>query len=200
MYTKVHLLVSFLVGIAVAVTGLWAWGRVHDISLNDDPLDYVTIAHKRDPVTGDPDAMVRRLDRGSGASWRLRQLYVGVPRGPESLPRNDERLGELVDLPRGDQWRLAATFTNLLDEKSVAANGRLVVLWFQGSNDARDRLLEDPPVFPDQAAEDARKTWWAGEFVAYYSPEGAATDHAEAIDQWAREITVCPTHANPCDT
>lgn len=200
MYTKVHLLVSFLVGIAVAVAGLWVWERVHDIAVNDDPLDYVTIAHRRDPVTADPDALVRRLERGSEASWRLRQLYVGVPRGPESLPQSAERLGELVDLPQGDHWRLAATFTNVLDAESVAANGRLLVLWFQGSNNAHDRLLEDPPVFPDQAVEDARRTWWAGELVVYYSPEGAATDHTGAVDRWAREITVCPTHANPCDS
>lgn len=200
VYTKVHLLVSFLVGVAVAVAGLWVWDRVQDVSLNDDPLDYVTIAHKRDPVTGDPDAMLRRLDRVSEASWQPRQLYVGVPRGRESLPQHVERLGELVELPQGEQWRLAATFTNLLDGRSASAHGRLVVVWFQGSNNAQDRLLEDPTVFPDQAVEDARRTWWAGEFVVYYSPEGAATDHTEAIDRWAREITVCPTHANPCET
>lgn len=199
MHPKVQLLVSFVVGIAVGVAGLWAWERVQDIALNDDPLDYATIASKRDPITGDPDAMLRRLDRTSDARWGLRQLYVGVPEGRRSLPGHEERLGELVNLPSDESWRLAATFTNLLDPGSVADHGRLAVVWFQGSNNAHDWLLDDPGIFPDEAVEGARATWWAGEFVVYYSPEGAATDHTAAIDQWAREITVCATHDNPCD-
>ena len=199
MHTKVQLLLSFVVGIVVGVAGLWVWDRVQDVALNEDPLDYVTVASRTDPITGDPDAIVRRLDRDSDARWRLRQLYIGEPEGSQSLPQHADRLGELVNLPQGENWRLAATFTNLLDRQSVADHGRLVVVWFQGSNNARDWLLDDPGVFPDDAVEEARKTWWAGEFVVYYSPEGAATDHSDAIDRWAREITVCPTHANPCE-
>jgi len=38
--------------------------------------------------------------------------------------------------------------------------------------------------------------WFQG---SKYARDWRATDHSDAIDQWAREITVCPTHANPCD-
>lgn len=199
MHTKVQVLVSFVVGVAVGVAGLWSWGQVQDIALRESPLDYVTVVSETEPITGDPDAMERRLRRESDADWGLRQLFIGIPGGPESLPQHAARLRERVNLPEGDRWRLSAALTNLLEGRPVARYGRLVVVWFQGSNNAEDWLLDDPAIFPDAAVEDARETWWAGTFVVYYSPEGAATDHTAAIDQWVRAIRVCPTHANPCD-
>lgn len=199
MYTKVHLLVSFAVGVVVGVAALWTWDRLQGVAVNEDPLDYVTIASRTDPIAGDADAMVRRLDRVSEAEWRLRQLYVGVPRGGKSLPAHAAALGERVNYPQEGRWRLAAVLTNVLDERSVAEHGRFVAVWFRGSNDAHEWLLEDPSVFPDEAVDEARRTWWSGELVVYYSPEGAAADRTGAVDEWAEQITVCATHANPCE-
>lgn len=198
MYGRVHIAVSFAIGLVVGVVGLMAWQRVQDVRLNEDPLDYVTIASRTDPIAGDPDAMLRRLDQVSDTGWRLRQLFIGIPQGERSLPEASTALGERLNYPEGEEWRLAAVLTDLLDDATVAEHGRLVVIWFQGSNNAHDWLLDDPRIFPDAEVEQARRTWWAGEFVVYYSPHGARTDHGAAIGRWADEVTRCATHANPC--
>lgn len=199
MYGKRHLVISFVVGVVTALTSVFVYGLLGDFQVSEDELGYVEVIHEAAPNGPNVDAVLERLDKNTGTRWDNKQYYIGLKSGPQSLPVHRRSLLEHVAVPDGEGLRLAAVLTNVLDAASVRANGRFLVIWFQVSPSTGDWLRTDPKIFMDPAAEDARETFWAGEFAIYYSAAGSEKDHGRAVEQWAKEITACSSHSNACE-
>jgi hypothetical protein len=188
--------VSFFVGVAVGVTGCVIWSKVGDFEVGKDPLAYVDTIDDTFPIDGDPAAMLSRLDRDSAQRWLAAEIAV---RSTDGKPLKElQALRRVVLVPEGTQWPLQAVLTNALDPSSTRRLGTLYVVWFRDSYLAASWLRLDQPIFTDPAVEQARKTYWAGQLVIYYSPPAGGADRSDVVRQWATEVVDCPRTVGPC--
>lgn len=185
-------------GILIGVVGHAAWQRVAELDLGPDPMAYVDVVDDLHPVGASPEAMIQRLDRLTARSWELDNFFVGVERGPQSLPANQAALSETMGVPASDRFRLRGIVTNIRVPDSVADSGAFAIIRFSGLDQARAWLRQDPQVFVDEALDERRDTYWAGDMAIYYSPPETGTDYSSVIRQWAQEVSDCPETAGEC--
>lgn len=168
----------------------------------NDPMADVTVVDKSRPIVFTPDKVMERLELNTDQEWALSldqdrgPFYGGSPLGSDEDFLRD--LGEHMTVPPTKQARLTGVITNALDEDSVEANGRLVVLWFAQSPDARRWLFTDPQVFTDAREEKVRETFQTGMFIAYYARPEGGKDQTKAVEQWLEEVARCPNDAGAC--
>lgn len=176
-------LAAALVVIAlVAGAAFWWTGR-------EGSGPHWTIIDTHQPVTADPQALVARLE-ATGGSW-----HATLRSGAE-VERND--WSDVASLDVTARSRGRHVISNLEDAASVGRNGRLLLLG-PAYRPAVDELLrDDPVVFADSRAEDARRTYRLGGWMAYYSPAGATTDRTHDVETYLDAVARCPYDADPC--
>lgn len=166
----------------VAALVFWWLGR-------DGGDEYWTEIDSRQPITANQEAMVKRLD-SHPEPWQATSVTGAKAEG---VDWSDEVAIDLVDSSRG-----RAVISNMSDPASVEKNGRLLILGPAYRPLVERILLDDPTVFTDEGAEDARQTYRLGGWLAYYSPAGSVHDRSDEVEAYLQEVARCPYDADPC--
>lgn len=166
----------------MAALAFWWLGR-------DGGGEYWTEIDARQPITADQEAMVKRLDSHPDP-WQANSV-TGEKAG--KVDWSDEVAIDLVDSSRG-----RVVISNMSDPASVEKNGRLVILGPAYRPLVERILLDDPTVFTDEDAEEARRTYRLGGWLAYYSPAGSDHDRSDDVEAYLDEVARCPYDADPC--
>lgn len=188
------------IGIVLTLAVPYVLGRINDLVPDrGSPLDYADVVDPLAPTAVRLPEAVKRLDRTTGATWRLELLEDTrtLVAKPTLVPRAARALSDRANVPPLDDASLVALATNLDAPGSVRRNGVFYLLYFSGPSRAKDWLWNDPDIFTDEATEKARETFQAGPVVVYYAPTGTV-DHSETIRRYVGELVRCPNDAGPC--
>lgn len=195
-----RLAAAFALGLAVGIVGTVLWGRASDFLHRDqDPMAYVSELITELTGRADPQVTSARLADHTGADWHLRyfmdnEKFYDV----EPLTKNLAALRNKVVIPDVSMNHVAAVYTNVLNEKSVAANGSLFMMKLDMFSQVDDYLSMHPRAFVDERTNDDADVYWVGDWMVYYSSAGAATDQTNGLREFLKDWSWCAGELGTC--
>lgn len=192
-YTK-GVAVGVIVGVLGTLGVQFGLRQVERIHLGSDPLSYVTVVDRAQPVIGDDRAIQTRLERDTHATWKLQTFAATTATHPGTLAANRARIEQHLTLPPAADYPLERVITNAFGPRS--AHGTIYVLWFVHAYQAGTWLRTSPHVLQGLPADAKPLTMWAGDMVVYYVP--GSTDDSAVLKTWLRDVSQCATGTGVC--